>query len=83
LSSPKGNPCPKSTNPLLTAARNHGILARMVSDLYPDPGSQTVELTGLPEPVVEDIKRLVQTLREKKPAPAGPTPAAGRSWVGL
>jgi hypothetical protein len=50
----------------------------MASDLSPDPGPHTVDLTGLPEPVVEDIKRLVQTLREKMPAPAGPTPATGR-----
>jgi hypothetical protein len=50
----------------------------MDSELSPEPGTQTVDLTGLPEPVVEDIKRLVQTLREKMPSPPCTPPTAGR-----
>lgn len=42
--------------------------------------SQTVDLTGLPEPVVRDIRQLVETLRGKLAGPsAGPRkPLAGR-----
>jgi hypothetical protein len=35
------------------------------------PHARTVDLSGLPEPVVDDIKRLVQTLRERMPAQEG------------
>ena len=53
------------------------ILACMGSELSHDRPDQTVDLSGLPEPVVEDIKRLLQTLREKmsaQPATNGPPP---------
>jgi hypothetical protein len=37
----------------------------MATDLSQKPMSQLVDLTGLPEPVVQDIRRLVETLRVK------------------
>jgi hypothetical protein len=44
----------------------------MATDLTHEPAPQTVDLTGLPEPVVQDIRRLVQTLRDKlNPQPTG------------
>jgi hypothetical protein len=44
----------------------------MATDLTPEPISRTVDLTGLPEPVAQDIRRLVQTLREKLHPYSGP-----------
>ena len=36
----------------------------MANELNTPTNPTTVDLTGLPEPVVQDIQRLVQTLRE-------------------
>ena len=33
---------------------------------------ETIDVTGLPEPVVRDIRQLVQTLQETRAAPAPP-----------
>ena len=55
-------------NLLLTGSPNRGILVGMASELSNNPTTHTVDLSGLPQPVAEDIKRLVQTLREKMPA---------------
>ncbi|MDB5309840.1 MAG: hypothetical protein JWO38_4042 [Gemmataceae bacterium] len=56
----------------------------MAADVTLNTTSETVDLTGLPEPVVQDIRRLVQTLREKlsgqqpSPAVAARPPLMGR-----
>ncbi len=42
----------------------------MAIDLTPTPASTTVDLSGLPEPVVQSIQQLVQSLRERMPADA-------------
>jgi hypothetical protein len=36
----------------------------MASDILPSPANPTVDLTGLPEPVVRGIRQLVQALKE-------------------
>jgi hypothetical protein len=39
----------------------------MANELNNFPGSTTLDLSGLPEPVVESIKQLVDSLRQGKP----------------
>lgn len=41
----------------------------MASELTHDPESQTVDLTGLPEPVVQRVKELVREARAAIPNP--------------
>lgn len=41
----------------------------MASELSPDPEPRTVDLTGLPEPVVERVKELVREARAAEPKP--------------
>lgn len=38
----------------------------MATDLTPNPAPQIVDLTGLPESVVQEVKRLVQEARERQ-----------------
>jgi hypothetical protein len=45
----------------------------MATDVPPTP--QAVDLSGLPEPVVRDVQRLVQALRERVSAGAAPSDA--------
>lgn len=44
--------------------------------------TMTVDVSGLPEPVVQDILRLVQTLRENMTTRAAAATAAGRPLLG-
>jgi len=39
----------------------------MASNTLPTPANSTVDLTGLPEPVVRGIRQLVQALKEEHP----------------
>ena len=48
----------------------------MATITNPAPGANTVDLTGLPEPVAREIHQLVRTLREEHvPEAVPPTPA--------
>ncbi len=48
---------------------------------------EVIDVTGLPEPVVRDIRRLVETLRETRAIPAPPSsppqPVALPLWEGV
>jgi hypothetical protein len=51
----------------------------MATDLTHKLPAETVDLTGLPEPVVQDIRKLVQTLREKLSGEGRVSPVEGRT----
>jgi hypothetical protein len=46
----------------------------MESEPNPTPAKTTVDLTGLPDPVVQSIQQLVESLRAAPPAPPAPRP---------
>lgn len=57
------------------------MLERMANDLNPEPVS-TIDVSGIPEPVIRVIRDLIDTLRSNfggpLPFPAGRKPLAGR-----
>jgi hypothetical protein len=50
----------------------------MPSELSPPPGTQTVDLTGLPEPVAQGIRQLVRALRDDQGGQETGPSTAGR-----
>jgi hypothetical protein len=54
----------------------------MANELEETPPGNSIDVTGLPEPVVQSIKQLVKSLREEIVSEPPPSPAKGPPFRG-